>query len=126
MKLNKFVASVALATALGLGSIMTSQNVEAAGGTVYIQPGNRMVGMWIRVEGGRSGWANWWHKGGSQYGWSYNTQGRRWTADVGVNGTPKNWAINARGFNWTDRQDGGVAVWVNQGGHYGWRTIVPR
>ena len=126
MKLNKFVAGAALVAALGLGSIATTQTVEAAGGTVHMQSGNKMVGMWVHVDGGQSGWAKWWHKGGDQYGWSYNTQGKTWTADVGVNGTRDKWKINAKGFNWTNKQDGNIDIWVNQDGHYGWRTTVPQ
>lgn len=91
-----------------------------------MQEGNKMTGMWVHVEGGRSGWAYWRHKFGNQYEWRYDTQGKKWKADVGVNGTLQSCAINARGFNWTYRQGDNIPIWVNQGGHYGWRTVLPR
>lgn len=127
MNLKKTVAcSLITASFAGALAFSSTKEVHASSGTVYIQEGNKMTGMQVHVEGGRSGWAYWRHKFGNQYEWSYDTQGKKWKADVGVNGTLQSWAINARGFNWTYRQGNNIPIWVNQGGHYGWRTVLPR
>lgn len=87
MKLNKFVAGAALVAALGLGSIATTQTAEAASGSVTSYVANDpIVGVWIEVEGGGSGWATLTGRYQQRSTWSYNTKGRRFKAHIGVGG----------------------------------------
>lgn len=105
MKLNKFVAGAALVAALGLGSIATTQTAHAAEGYIYNNyDSGHVVGVWIHVKGGTSGWANHRKVDGNKWKWSYDTQGKDWKPDVGIGGTPQNWAINAKGHGYTSNQ----------------------
>lgn len=78
MDLKKTVAySLIAAGVAGVLAFSSTKEVHASSGTVYIQEGNKMTGMWVHVEGGRSGWAYWRHKFGNQYEWRYDTQGKK-------------------------------------------------
>ncbi len=49
-----------------------------------------VVGVWVNVSGGSSGWA--WRSGsGFQQRWSYNTQSRSYSLTVGCGGSPASW-----------------------------------
>lgn len=81
-------ATVALAlTTFGLGA---STAGAANAGTVMCVNGAKVVGVWVQVNGGRSGWAT---RSGAGYSqrWSYNTQGKSYRLDVGCGGTPSKW-----------------------------------
>ena len=85
------------ATALTL--ILTLQ----CGGIAYADYGvitnpykEPIVGVWIEVQGGKSGWASWRPMSPSERDvvrWSYDTQDKNWEARVGRGGTPDNWGI---------------------------------
>lgn len=49
-----------------------------------------VVGVWVNVSGGSSGWATRTGSGYSQ-NWRYNTQGRPYSLTVGCGGTPARW-----------------------------------
>ena len=94
MKLKKLLISAALLLGfVGLFGLNT-QKVEADSG--YVMDGNQrpIVGMWVEVEGGVSGWATIRNGNPNQsYNkvWLYNTRGKRWRVSVGVGGTSQQW-----------------------------------
>ena len=55
-----------------------------------------VVGVWVTVNGGKSGWASWHPVGDGSYPaqatWSYNTQGKFYRLTVGCGGKPSDWA----------------------------------
>ena len=56
-----------------------------------------MVGVWVAVSGGTSGWAKWNAGAGSfEASWSFNTQGKNYNLNVGCGGTPSKWAHNVK------------------------------
>ena len=82
--------------------------------------GRPIVGMWVEVQGGRSGWAEL-HGSGSNRTWYYDTQGKPYQVHVGVGGTPQRWDSNIKS-GWNYNQGG--AVQVNTGYDYWHRTNV--
>lgn len=119
MKLKRILVFVAAAVMFFAASaVIGSTKVEATGGHVMDGQQRPIVGMWIEVEGGGSGWAS---LGGRGYNrtWSYNTRGRRWQAHVGVGGTPQNWGANVKS-GWIMTQRNNVQIntaivwWQNQ------------
>ena len=90
MKINKFLISgVLLGTLLFSG--LVSSDVYAAGGNVMDGNQREIVGMWVEVQGGKSGWATLRGQGYSKT-WSYDTQGKPYQLHVGVGGSPEHWA----------------------------------
>lgn len=67
----------------------------ANSGTVMCANQDPVVGVWVQVSGGTSGWAA---RSGSGYSqkWSYNTQGKSYQLHVGCGGTPQKWASNLK------------------------------
>lgn len=105
MKLKKILVSMVVALGfVGLFGFATKE-VDAASGYVFDGNQRSVVGLWIEVEGGTSGWAQL-SPGNpnTNYNktWSYNTQGKRWQAHVGINGTPEKWdtTIKSGWVNW--------------------------
>ena len=81
------------ATSLAIATI-SAIPVFAKSGIVKDRSSQGIVGMWVEVEGGRSGWAKLTGgEGGSGYykSWSYDTQGKRFKVDIGYGGTPIHW-----------------------------------
>ena len=73
MKFKKFLfGGAVVAASVVATSLITTQPAYAAGGNVF--NGNRrpIVGMWVEVQGGRSGWAEL-HGSGSNRTWYYDT-----------------------------------------------------
>ena len=66
----------------------------ANGGYVDCMNQAAVVGVWVNVSGGSSGWASRRGSGFEQF-WSYNTQGRAYSLTVGCGGSPSNWAGQA-------------------------------
>lgn len=56
---------------------------------------NQVVGIWVEVPGGTSGWATRWSDGvgGNFYSYPAITQGYSHRLHVGCSGTPENWDI---------------------------------
>lgn len=96
---GKRALRLALASALiaGGASVATGVGTAAAanGGTVMCVNQANVVGVWVEVSGGTSGWAT---RSGSGYyqRWSYNTQNKPYTLTVGCGGTPQKWASSSR------------------------------
>ncbi|HNE74864.1 MAG TPA: hypothetical protein PK623_08080, partial [Microthrixaceae bacterium] len=80
------LTAIALLTA---GTLLVTTGTAGAsnGGSVMCVNQAPVVGVWVNVQGGRSGWAG---RSGSgfQQGWSYNTQGRPYSLTVGCGGGP--------------------------------------
>lgn len=82
------VAAVALCTGVAIsGSDVASAANSGSAMCVNQAP---VVGVWVTVSGGTSGWAT---RSGSGYSqrWSYNTQGKAYKLTVGCGGTPAKW-----------------------------------
>ena len=86
---------VVAAVVLGVGSVgllISGQGVAAAAnsGRAMCVDQSPVVGVWVNVSGGNSGWAA---RSGSGFeqGWSYNTQGKAYSLTVGCGGTPASW-----------------------------------
>lgn len=129
MKIKKIITGIALTFSLVGITTFASTEVKADSGIIYLQNGsgsNRITGVWIEVDGGGSGWANYTRRFDGNYNWSFNIpNGRKWKANVGVNGTRQNWAISANSINWSTRQGNGLDIQVYRSS-FGWRTVVPR
>ena len=78
---------------LGLVAVGTQEASAANGGTAMCADQSKVVGVWVNVSGGTSGWAS---RSGSGYSqnWSYNTQGRSYSLTVGCGGTTARWATS--------------------------------
>lgn len=93
--LRRCLGMIVLAGALCAGLVTTNSGVASAanGGTAMCANQANVVGVWVNVSGGRSGWATRRGSGFSQ-SWSYNTQGRPYSLTVGCGGTPAKWAAS--------------------------------
>lgn len=92
------VAAILLAAILGFGSTaITAPHASAAGsGDVqcyYVS--NEVVGIWVQVSGGTSGWATRWNDGygGNYYSYYEIDNGKSYTLHIGCGGTPDRWGI---------------------------------
>lgn len=100
MKFKKILLAGVAALSLTSASLATPKVAHAAGGNVFDGDQRTIVGMWVEVQGGRSGWAK---LGGSGYNrtWYYDTQGKPYQVHVGVDGTPLRWGANIKsGWNY--------------------------
>ena len=91
MKKGIVAPALTLILALQCGGI-----AHADSGVIKNPYGEPIVGVWIEVQGGRSGWASWRPLDSStphNVMWSYDTQGKNWEARVGRGGTPNDWGI---------------------------------
>lgn len=77
-----------------------------------------VVGVWVNVSGGQSGWASRSGSGFSQ-NWSYNTQGRSYSLTVGCGGTPARWKASTSTPSYSTTWS---HVMCFPGGSYGYGT----
>lgn len=94
---------IVLATSLALTTI-SAIPVFAISGKVKETTGHGIVGMWVEVEGGRSGWAKLTGgEAGTSYEktWTYDTQGKPFKVAIGYGGTPQEWEKSIHS-NWID------------------------
>lgn len=86
------VGVAASATALAASGLLAAPGTAwaANSGTAMCANQDDVVGVWVNVSGGTSGWAV---RRGSGYSqsWSYNTQGKKYSLTVGCGGTPQAW-----------------------------------
>ena len=105
MKKGIVATALTLILALQCGGI-----AHADSGIITNQYGEPIVGVWIEVSGGKSGWASWSPVDSNTphiVKWSYDTQGKNWEARVGRGGTPDDWGIvHSSGFTY-------LHGWVN-------------
>jgi hypothetical protein len=95
VKVRRRLAST-VAVAVATAGLMTAgagaANAANSGYATCMNQAN-VVGVWVNVSGGRSGWAS--RSGyGYQQRWSYDTQGRSYSLTVGCGGSPSNWAAS--------------------------------
>jgi hypothetical protein len=91
---RRLASAVAVAVATA-GLVATGAGAANAANSGYAMCMNQanVVGVWVNVSGGRSGWAS--RSGyGYQQRWSYDTQGRSYSLTVGCGGSPSNWAAS--------------------------------
>lgn len=88
----------------------------ATSGYVSCMNNTEVVGVWVNVSGGTSGWAS---RSGSgwQQQWSYgNTAGKSYSLTVGCGGTSQNWASST--YTSTYRTDwSNINCWPPQGAY---------
>jgi hypothetical protein len=88
--------SLALTLALAAGALTAPHASAAGSGDVQCVYGNnQVVGVWVEVSGGTSGWATRWSDGygGNFYSYSAIGAGKWHRLHVGCSGTPQNWGI---------------------------------
>lgn len=86
-----YTVSAAVAMGLGLALVAPGQANAANSGSATCVDGADVVGVWVEVQRGNSGWAK--RTGqGSRQGWSFNTQGKKYKLTVGCGGSPQRWA----------------------------------
>ena len=88
---NKLKTALTAVCMSVIATVMTVAPAFATGGTVQCST-STIVGMWVEVSGGTSGWATRTATSDHRINfWSYNTQGKAWKTNVGCGGTPQNW-----------------------------------
>ena len=98
-------ALVTLWIAAGFALTATGQANAADSGSVDCVDGEPVVGVWVDVQDGDSGWAR--RSGqGSHQGWSYNTQGRPYSLNVGCGDSPQHWRSSSSTYGYATN-------WVN-------------
>ena len=91
-----FVAAIAIS---GTIAFAKPPIAEASGGTILDSYQRDIVGVWVEVQGGQSGWAQFRPTiKGQKYSvwWRYDTQGKNFKLHIGVGGTPKEWQYNVK------------------------------
>lgn len=121
---SKFISRlvIGLVCALTVTTFNSLPASAANSGTVKCMSESTVVGVWVTVSGGTSGWASrssW--VSPAHVRWSYNTQNKPYKLTVGCGGTPAKWATSSSTAtfrtNWTD-----VFCW-DRNGRYGGGTI---
>ena len=118
------LAALVVATVTLMTSIITQDAptaLAANNGRVMCVNQAPVVGVWVNVSRGTSGWAGWSTTGVSYSAtWSYNTQGKPYSLTVGCGGTPAKWASSSStpvySTNW-------VNIMCYPGWSYGLGTI---
>lgn len=102
--IKKSVIACFMAIMLSIAGVaFTSTPAYAASGSVTCST-SQIVGLWIEVGGGRSGWAGRSRTNDFRVNrWWYNTQGKWWRAHVGCGGSQQHWGVTIFS-NWTNRQ----------------------
>lgn len=111
MKIRKIITKGLLATSI-LGVAATLSNTAyTASGNVFDGNEREIVGMWVEVNGGTSGWASLTSINGAKHNkrWSYNTQGKSYQVHVGIEGTPKRWGANIKS-GWVSNQGNNIQI----------------
>lgn len=86
---------VASATTLMLSMPISFKSMAAYGTITDYTWYRSVVGVWVEVYGGESGWARIERTGDSQIAnWRYETYGRPYSLHIGIGGTEENWAQN--------------------------------
>jgi hypothetical protein len=91
---GKVLLPVAAVLAGTVAALLGAAPAQAANsGSAMCANQDTVVGVWVNVSGGTSGWAT---RTGSGYqqNWSYNTQSKQYSLTVGCGGTPANWAAS--------------------------------
>lgn len=85
-----FTGMFGVASTLG-GPVPAASAANEGWVTCYNQ--SNVVGVWVNVSGGRSGWAT--RTGtGFQQKWKYDTQSKSYSVTVGCGGTTSKWAAS--------------------------------
>jgi hypothetical protein len=69
----------------------------ANSGQVMCMNREEVVGVWVEVQGGKSGWASRTGQGYAQ-NWHYDTQGKPYELHVGCGGSPASWRTSNSTF----------------------------
>lgn len=122
-KLKKFFVAVICLMIFSSVFVANGKNVYAASGSVTSYSTElKIVGIWIEVEGGTSGWA-WLSSNQLQRAsWNYDTQGKKWRAHIGVGGDPQNWLYKVY-TPWTTSTSDGLSLEVYWAYGYRWAAI---
>lgn len=107
-KYKKALCSVLVASIACLFMPILSTPAYAAGGSVQC-PADDVVGLWIEVRNGISGWADLRSTPLSSISeFYYDTQGKEWRGHVGCGGTPEEWGYTIY-TNWTKAESATIS-----------------
>lgn len=82
---------------LAMVSFSFATESHASRGLIIDNPQRKIVGIWVEVKDGNSGWANWSYSPKNCFYsavWNYDTQGKMYQLHIGVGGTPQNWGAS--------------------------------
>lgn len=99
MKLQKTLGVSTVVAVAGVALVFPSVTSEASSGNIMDSWHRPIVGILVKVQGGRSGWAGFSPSvPGQRYSvsWNYDTQGKPFSLHIGVGGTPQNWQNNVK------------------------------
>jgi hypothetical protein len=97
--MKRRLASLLSAMILTVGGMLTGAPTPASaagsGDVQCVYGNNQVVGIWVEVSGGTSGWATRWNDGygGNYYSYPAIDQGKTYRLHVGCSGTSQNWGI---------------------------------
>ena len=99
--LHFIVGLITAAALIAAVAVPTEAAARSKRGEVVCAGGESpVVGVWVKVRGGTSGWATLSNKRGHKANWSYDTQGKKYQLHIGCGGTPQRWETNTR-TGWT-------------------------
>jgi len=108
MQVKHVIRSMAVVVTLAASALTVMATPAAAtvrSGNVYCWADyQNVVGIWVEVSGGGSGWAQWsGNTSSSSTWWRYDVpSGRSYRLHVGCGGTKQNWRTNTR-CGWTTK-----------------------
>ena len=81
--------------------IAPTSSAYAESGMLYNNTPLKLVGVWIEVDRGTSGWATLEKTSLDSYSWSYDAQGKLWRPHIGIGGTPQKWRYDFTTSGWS-------------------------
>lgn len=81
--------------------LVVSVSANAESGRITNFTPYNIIGMWVNVRNGQSGWATLTQTSIGEYDWYFNAQGKDWWAHIGVGFNPQNWEYHAY-TDWTN------------------------
>lgn len=115
--MKKLTLTLCLVFALLIAPISSAY---AESGMFYNTTPLDFVGMWIEVDGGKSGWASWKETTSGSYDWSFDAQGKPWRPHIGIGGTPQKWRYNFTTPSWSSGDKTIEVIWNGN------RKMVPQ
>lgn len=105
--------SLCLLTGITLSPLPASAASQSGTVRCFLDTSNSLVvGVWVELEGGGSGWANRWELADDPQGnnWSFDIpDGRRYKLHIGCGGTPARWNTSTK-TSWTSTNVDAVVV----------------
>jgi len=105
---------------LAVTTVPASAGTTMKRGEITCGDQSDVVGIWVQVDGGRSGWASWSSSGvGYRANWSFAVEdGARYKLHIGCGGTPWRWGSNTSS-GWTTWKTNATVVTI----YWRWRYV---